>query len=179
MAVPATMTGNLSLTGTSKITGAVAGSTPTDSVQIGQSTFPSINPNVTQAAASGSTGQCTWHYPKQYTLASSAQQTVALTGLVDNLGNSLTVTQIKMAMVAIVSPDGAKKIRVGPQGVASAWQGPFGGVTTTSYDQFTELWLASSTLATTGYTVGAGAYQFVLQEVVGTTTTVQILLWGA
>ncbi len=183
MANPATVAGNLQLTGTSKITGGVAGGSQVESVQIGQNSFPALNPQVSQATATSTVGQATKHYQTQVTVGSSAQQTVALTGLTDGLGDAIVFTNVKMVLAVIVSPDGAKKIAMGPQGVASGWYSPFVGTTTNGATLasigFTEVGWLGSTLATTGYTAGAGNYQLVLQNMSATTCACQLLIWGS
>lgn len=176
---PQTMAGNLQITGTSVITGAATGGQQKENVQIGQNGFPTINPQVTQAAASGSTGQCTKHYQSQVVVAASGQSTVNLTGLTDGIGDSIAMTNIKMILVSIVSADGSKKLRVGPQGTANGWVGPFGTAATTSaFEDVRGTYFNECTLATTGWTAGAGAYVLPLQEVTGVTTTAQVLIWG-
>ncbi len=182
MANPATVQGNLQITGTSKITGGLAGGAQSENVQIGQNSFPAINPQVTQAAAAGAVGQATKHYQSQITLAASGQSSVALTGLTDGIGDAISFTNVKLVLAAVVSPNGTKKIAMGPNGVANGWYSPFSAVTTNGATLtsvvFTEEAMLGSTLATTGWSAGAGNYNLNFQECSGTTTTVQLLLWG-
>lgn len=179
---PSTLTGNLQLSGTSKITGGIAGGSQQENVQVGQNTFPTINPQVTQAAAAGAVGQCTKHYQGQVTVGASSQSTLALTGLTDGLGDSISFTNIKMLAAAILSPGGTKSVAIGAMGIANGWYSPFAAVTTNGATLAGIAvgdcaWL-SSTLATTGFTAGAGNYQLGIQNLTATTATVQILIWG-
>ena len=183
MSFPATFTGSLQLTGTSKITNTNTGAAPAENVQIGQNSFGNIQLQATQAAASGSTGQCKGHYVAQVTLASSGQSTVALTGFTDSLGDSVSLTNIKMVLASIQSANGTKRVAIGPQGVSNGWYTPFSAITTNGATlaavNFTEVCWIGSTLASTGFSAGAGNYQLVLQETSGTTTTCQLLIWGS
>lgn len=182
MANPATVAGSLTISGTSKITGGIAGGLQSESVQVGQNNFPAINLTVTQAAAAGTTGQATKHYQAQVTLGASSSSSVALTSLTDGLGDAISFTNVKMVLAAIATYGSTKRVVMGANGVANGWYSPFAGITTNGATMagvpFTDLVKLGSTVATTGYTAGAGNYNLNFQETAGVTTTVQVLIWG-
>ncbi len=184
MAFPSTFAGSLQITGTSKITNVSTGSAPSDALTIGQNGFGAINLVATQAAAAGATGQAKGHYDAQVTLAASGTGSVALTGFTDNLGDAISLTNVKMVLASVqaTSVGSGKRVAMGALGVANGWYSPFSAVTTNGATlagvQFTEVALLGSTLATTGYTAGAGNYGLNFQETAGTTTVVQLLIWG-
>lgn len=179
---PATVAGNLQLSGTSKITGGIAGAAQAENVQVGQNTFPTLNPQVTQAAAAAAVGQATKAYQGQVTVGASSQATVALTGLTDGLGDSIAFTNIKMLLGCVLTPGSTKSVAMGPMGIANGWYTPFSAVTTNGATlasiNFTDVGWLSSTLATTGFSAGAGNYQLGIQNLTANTATVQLLIWG-
>lgn len=103
----------------------------TDSFSSGGATFPSLSANFLDGT---NAGQANKSYRVQQSIAANTTVHFDLTNsLVDAFGVILNFTKIKCVLVAIVSPDGSKKLRIGPMGETNAWQGPFGGVGAESY----------------------------------------------
>ena|GEM_PF-526695 len=101
-------------------------------------------------------GQVDKLYIGKRTLAATTFDNIDLAGsLVDGLGNTLAFTNLKLALAAIVTPDGTKAIRVGPQGQANAFQGPWGGVGADVYRSFKH-WDLAVYEPVTGFPVTAG-----------------------
>ncbi len=106
-------------------------STPTDSVQIGASSFPAVG--YTLADGNGNL-QAQAHWTDARTLAAGANDDLDLSGgLTGPLGDPFTLLTVRLVIVQINSPDGTKKLRVGPQGATGAAQLGFGGVAATNY----------------------------------------------
>lgn len=98
----------------------------TDSFSSGGATFPAMSASFTMGT---NAGQANKSYRVQQSIAANTTVHFDLTNsLVDSFGVTLNFTKIKSVLVAIISPDGSKKLRIGPQNAANAWQGPFGGV---------------------------------------------------
>ena len=124
-----------------------------DSVTAGVNDFPSLSIDYTDGTSSN---QAKTYFVDQRTLAGTTNDDLDLAGsLTDPFGTTITFTVIKEIIIAIVSPNGTKKLRVGPQGVANAWQGPFGGVAAANYLEFFHHWKMPSE-PYTGYAVTAG-----------------------
>lgn len=94
-------------------------------------------------------------YLAQRTLAATTTDSLDLAGGLTGYGGAtLTFTKIKRVYVSIVSPDGTKSLRVGPQGVANAAQLGWGGTGATVYNTvITDLDLVHSYA---GWSVTAG-----------------------
>jgi hypothetical protein len=68
------------------------------------------------------------------TVAAGADDPLDLAGVLTNVfGELLNLTAVKLLVILIKDADGVKQVRVGPQGLAAAIQGPWGGVTATNY----------------------------------------------
>jgi hypothetical protein len=94
-------------------------------------------------------------YLAQRTLAATTFDNLNLTSGLTALGAVQAFTALKRVVVSIVSPDGIKKLRVGPQGQASANALWFQAVTTNFWE---ELYTAiRKDRPVTGWAVGAGA----------------------
>ena len=101
-------------------------------------------------------GQANKLYIGKRTIAAATFDNIDLAGsLVDGLGNTLTFANLKLALAAIVTPDGTKSLRVGPQGVANAFQGPWGGTAAAVYRTFKN-WDLAVYEPVTGFPVTAG-----------------------
>jgi hypothetical protein len=95
-----------------------------------------------------------WMYYASRTVAATTADNLDLSGsLTDGLGNTISATKLKLAVIAIASPDGTKSLRVGPRGVANAAQLNFGGVAATDYQTVTHWWWLYEPVA--GYTITA------------------------
>lgn len=99
----------------------------------GQGILPS---SVFTLASGTGTGQASKWYLARRALAGTTFDLLDLAGgLTDYAGASLTFSAVKRCLVAVVSPDGTKKLRVGPQDQSNAWQGWFGGTGATVYEE--------------------------------------------
>lgn len=96
-------------------------------------------------------------YVAKRTLAATTYDLMDLAGsLADGLGNTITFTYVKLALLAVVSPTGLIKVRAGPQGQANPWIGPWtGGVGATVYKDVPR-WDLVAYEPVTGYAVTAG-----------------------
>jgi hypothetical protein len=70
------------------------------------------------------------------TVAATTYDNINLTTAPNALGTTFSLTKLKALVVAISSPDGSKKLRVGPQNQSNAAQLWFGGTGATAYDEF-------------------------------------------
>lgn len=95
----------------------------------------------------------------------------------ENLSLKLDFQTIKLIVIQIVSPDGSKSLRVGPQAVANAWQGPFGGVAAANYLTTLDSQVFYEPKA--GWSVGAGATDILrINNPGGTTVEYYIFIAG-
>lgn len=102
-----------------------------DPVQSGQNSFPDMSVEITDGTGASQANR--W-YRSQQTLAAGANLDLDLAGgITDPFGATVTFTAVKWIILAVVSPDGAKSLRIGPQGLANAFQGPHGGVAAGNY----------------------------------------------
>lgn len=106
---------------------------------------------------SGNNGQGTLQYMKQRTCTAGQTDPLILSdGSLTTAGVTQPFTKVKFVLIQIVSPDGTKALRVGPQGVTNAFTGPFGGSTgTNSYKEVYD-WETVVNHKWGGYTVSAG-----------------------
>jgi hypothetical protein len=172
----ATLSGNLQLTGTVKSTLGVAGGNDGYQVQPGQNSFPYVNPQATQAAASGLVGQCTKEYQVQLVIANGGSNNLDLQALSGGSGNCTSFSNLKFILAQILSPDGTKTVKLGPQSVSNAFVGPFDAATDGL--SFTSSLMIDNTLSSAGYTVDGSHHYLGLSNPSATSLTVQILLWG-
>jgi hypothetical protein len=151
MASDLTLTMNLS--GQGAVKGTAGLGTPTENVVVGQGNFGAM-----QVGFSFGTGnnQANKWFAAQRTVGAGANDDLDLAGgLTNGIGEVLTFTKVKYLLIALVAPDGTRVLRVGPQGVANAFQGPHGGVVAGNYVEvknFSEY----INEPITGYTVTAG-----------------------
>ncbi len=89
------------------------------------------------------------------TLAATTYDDLDLAGgVTDFQGNAITFTKIKRAFLAVLDPDGTKKVRFGPQGRTNAAQLWFGGTAAAVYEEV--VWYTDRIDTYTGWTVTAG-----------------------
>lgn len=94
-------------------------------------------------------------YFAQRTLNATTTESLDLAGgITDYAGAAITLTVLKYAYLAIVSPDGTKALRVGPQNVANAAQLGWGGTGATVYDTIYTDWELYRPID--GYAITAG-----------------------
>jgi hypothetical protein len=113
----------------------------------------------------------------QGAIASGATKSINLNGGSDKDvdGVALALSKIKYALVAVISPDGVKYVQVGPRGVSSAWQGPWGGTGATVYINVPYRWEYCGLAA--GIAVSSGEL-FVVKNPGGASLNVLIALMG-
>lgn len=115
---------DISLTG--NLIGSDTIATNTDQVRSGYGDFPPLSTSFTDGTGAQQANK--WHRSKR-TIGAGANDDIDLYGsLIDPRGNTLNFSRIVAVIIAIIDPDGTKSLRVGPNGVSNAWQGPFGGV---------------------------------------------------
>jgi len=94
--------------------------------QLGQNSMPPLVKTYTTGTG---TDQANKMFVNVYTIAGTTNQDLDLAGsLIDDQGNTLTFAAIKEILVIINSPDGTKKLEIGPAAVANAFIGPFADV---------------------------------------------------
>lgn len=137
----------------SNLTGTADLSTPADNFRIGGT--PGMQ-TLRQAFTVGTgNGQCNQHFHDQRSILTTANDDLDLAGgLTNALGATITFAKIKLLIVTIVSPDGTKSLRLGPQGVANGWQGPWSAVDADSYTTTLQTFID---LNQYGYTVTGGS----------------------
>lgn len=98
------------------------------------------------------------------TIAAGATKSIDLIGGADAnpFGTALAFTHIKYGLVCNIGtvaaggPDGISSVQVGPRGVANAWQGPWGGVGATVYEEVYWRWEYPGPAAGIAVTAGTG-----------------------
>jgi hypothetical protein len=121
--------------------------------QFGLKSVPELSFALTYGTGSGKANKI---YTAQRTVTATTADNLDLAGsLTDLNGSAITFTKIKLILIAIVSPDGTKTLRVGPRGVSNTYQGAFGGTGATVYKDFTH-WDVVEYEPVTGRTVTAG-----------------------
>lgn len=94
-----------------------------------------ILPTIVTAFSYGTgNNQVNKQYLKKRTLAATTFDLLDLTALTDFQGAALNFAKIKYIFVGIISPDGTKSLRVGPQNQTNAFAGFWGGTGATVYD---------------------------------------------
>lgn len=123
-----------SLTGTAAVAAGLANRTANQSFAIGSNSFPAAGA-VTYTNGGGSSA-INKYFIASYSIPATTFQAIDLSGaLANDFGAAVVFTHVKELIIAIESPDGTKVVRVGPQNVANAWQGPFsGGAGATVYE---------------------------------------------
>lgn len=168
------LTLNVDLTATGNIQASSDITEAQETVQIGSNSFDSL-----ALSFSFGTGdnQAKNIYCKKLTVTASGNQDLDLAGgITNNLGETITFTQVKLLIIAIDSPDGTKVVRVGPQSVSNAWQGPFGD--TSDYLNVHE-WQAIANPNSGGWTVTAGTGDILrIHNPGGSSVDVHVLIVG-
>lgn len=131
-----------------------------DAVNTQQTISPGVTPapsqvfNLSFGTASGQANQ--W-YAAQRTVAATTADNLDLSGvLVNPVSGTVTLTAVKRVLVQIVSPNGTKSLRVGPQNVSNAWQGPWGGTGATVYETVYESFDIKNQFGGWAVTAGTG-----------------------
>lgn len=127
-------------------------STCSGQIESGTTRFPAISAELTNGTTSGKGNMI---YADKHTIAAGASVDLDLSGSLTNISNSAaTFTKVKQVVVIIDTPDGTKKVRVGPQNVSNAAQLWFGGTGATCYEEVAE-W-SIKTDRYTGWTITPG-----------------------
>lgn len=128
----------LIFSGTGTLSYALDLSTVRDSVQTGSSNFDALSTSL--AFGTGNQQAKEWFHDTR-TITAGANDDIDLAGgLTNPFGTTLNFAVIKAIIIIIDAHDGTLSLRVGPQGVANAWQGWQGGVAAGNYDTVME-WL--------------------------------------
>jgi hypothetical protein len=115
-----------------------------------------ILPNLTSRYSYGTgANQANKWYLARRTLAATTFDNLNLTSGLSALAATQAFTALKRVLIAIVDPDGTKKLRIGPQAQANANQLWFQAVTANFWEE-TYTWIFKDR-PITGWAVGAGA----------------------
>lgn len=102
----------------------------------------------------GSGQASNWYLAVRSVAGTTADNLDLAGGLTNGLGQVLTFTKVKYLLLAINSPDGAKKLDLGPKGASNPFIGPWaGGSGATVYDEVYEVYENRNTFS--GWTVTA------------------------
>jgi hypothetical protein len=93
-------------------------------------------------------------YCVKRSLATLTYDLIDLSGsLLDSFGNVISLTALKLAIVALDAPDGTAKLIVGPQNKTNAVLGPWGSVTDANCNKAVPYWDAVVNEPIAGYPV--------------------------
>jgi hypothetical protein len=147
------LTATFSLQSSGNLTKDDTVSVVTDSVANDTNSFPSLSIDLTDGTGADQANK--W-YRKYVTLGASASTSIDLIGSTDTdpFGQANNLTRVVAFLVAIVDPDGTKAIRVGPQGGANPFVGPFNA--STAY-LTVKYWHLSVEPSATGWAVTGGS----------------------
>lgn len=151
---------------------------PSNKLQFGLRSIPELSISLEYGTGSGQANKA---YAFSRTLTATTMDSIDLAGsLSDGVGNTITFTSIKLAIVAIVTPTGGtKKLRVGPQNQTNALSSNWGSlVVATVYKEFTH-WDTVIYEPVAGYTVTAGTADiFPIYNPSASSITYELLLAG-
>lgn len=164
----------LELNGFGSLVGSTDLSTAEDTFRIGLGAFDAMTTQLTYGTSSSQAKQ---YFHDERTLGATTSESLDLAGgLTSPLGETITFTTLKLLVIAIDSPDGSKTLRVGPQSVANAFIGPWGGAA--HYINVTR-WKVLVNEPVSGYTVTAGTGDLlVVNNQTAGSITYRILLAG-
>ena len=123
---------------------------PGVNIQSGTNSFPTLTQTVTDGTAAGQANKV---YRSYRTLTAGANETLDLSGSLTNFhGDVVAFTGVKSLTIAIVAPDGTKKLTVG-NAASNSFQGPLSASSTQDvhYDMEWKNWSAA------GYAVANGS----------------------
>jgi hypothetical protein len=131
MATNATV--SLTTSGNVTLTGAVGLLTPSETLVFGQGNWAAMALSLSYGTGNNQIKNL-WF--QQRTITAGLNDDLDLAGsLANDFDAGIVFTAIKLLLVSIVAPDGTKRLKVGPQGVANAFPGKWGGVTALFYDE--------------------------------------------
>lgn len=154
-----------------------SGKGTTFSRKFGAKSVPALDLSVSYGIGAN---QCNWLYFEQgRSLAATTYDNHDLYGgLTDAFGTAINATALKLAIVALDSPDGAANLRVGPQNQTGAAQLGWGGTGATVYQTVYDWWLASN-MSAAGWTItNTTADVFSVYNPTGSAVLYSILLAG-
>ena len=167
----------MELTGRGSMAKGLDLSTPTDQVTFGQNNFDQMLTSIT-GIGTGSSQANQWFHDERSILTTANDDLDLAGGLTSSFGETITFAIVKILVVAIDTPDGSKKLRVGPQAVANAWQGPWGGTGATVYTDVLD-WAVLVNDKWTGIAVTAGTGDILrLNNPTGGTVIYRIFIAG-
>lgn len=142
--------------------------------------WPSTWEPLTYAFESGTgDGQIDAWWHDERTLAATTNDDLDIRGGTASAFGDLVLSfaKVKLVVININTPTSAKYLRVGPQGVANAFQGWHGGVAAGNYDEFYHSFVMFSPYA--GWPVTAGTGDILrIYNPTASSITYQILLAG-
>lgn len=115
----------------------LSASTCDGQVQSGSTEFPTLLA-VMEGNGTGDL-EANMAFAAKYTITAGSNQDLDLSGSLSSLVNTTaTFSKVKQIVVLIDEPDGDKKVKVGPQGVANGCQLWFGGTGSTCSEEVVE-----------------------------------------
>lgn len=101
-------------------------------VGFGGAILPAVQLSLTYGTGAN---QVNKQYLKKRTIANGVTDLIDLKALTDFQGAALDFAKIKYIFIGIITPDGTKELRVGPQNATNAFSGFWGGSGATVYDR--------------------------------------------
>lgn len=144
----------LSMTGTSTADLSSGLSRATELITLGTDQFAALK--LSLGAGTGE-DQANQHWGDQITVAAGADEDLDLTALSGLMpGTTVNFSRVVAVVMAILDPDGALALQVGPQGVTNGWQGWFSDVLAANWEEVKQgLYKPNTKGATPGWTVDA------------------------
>ncbi len=128
-----TLAASFALTGSGTLTKTDTVGAPVDALSFGANNLPAVSISISDGTGAN---QCNEWWRDLRTVGASSNDDLDLYGVLTNgLGQTIQFTGIKVFFLAIASPDGTKKLRIGPQGVSNTAQLWFGGVAAGNYEE--------------------------------------------
>ena len=109
---------------------------PVDRLVIGSGTSGSQGVTAIKYSVTNGTGSNNsdlWFHDQRSVNTGSTDNLDLAGSLTNAFGTTLTFVEIRFLLIRIISPDGTKSLRIGPQNVSNAWPGPWGGSGATVY----------------------------------------------
>lgn len=149
------LTSTWTFTGIGRLVSALDLSSPQDNVSTGNgANFDPLTQTFTWGTGNQQAKEY-WHDTRTITAGANDDMDLA-GGLTSPLGATITFTAIKAFLLLIDAHDGTKSLRVGPQGVANAWQGWHGGVAAGNYNTVHEWMVMVNSYSGWAVTAGTG-----------------------
>lgn len=120
-------TARFTLTGEAAVDSDLANRQAFQSFQIGQDNFTALNVDY----STDGDNVISRYYVGRFTIAPGSSLDIDLDGSLQSdlvTPGTVVFAAVKELLIAIVEPDGTKKVLVGPQGLVNGWVGPWGSV---------------------------------------------------